>query len=28
LASITINTDLTEKNEHIVRVILFLRSSR
>ncbi len=28
VASITINTDLTEKNEHIVRLILFLRSSR
>jgi len=27
-ASITINTDLTEKGEHIVRLILFLRSSR
>ena len=26
LASITINTDLTEKGEHIVRLILFLRS--
>jgi len=26
LASITINTDLTEKREHIVRLILFLRS--
>jgi hypothetical protein len=25
-ASITINTDLTEKGEHIVRLILFLRS--
>jgi hypothetical protein len=25
-ASITINTDLTEKDEHIVRLILFLRS--
>ena len=28
VASITINTDQTEKNEHIVRLILFLRSSR
>jgi len=28
LASITINTDLTENGEHIVRLILFLRSSR
>jgi hypothetical protein len=28
VASITINTDLTEKNEHIVRLILFLRTSR
>ena len=28
LASITINADQTEKNEHIVRLILFLRSSR
>jgi hypothetical protein len=27
-ASITINTDQTEKNEHVVRLILFLRSSR
>ena len=26
LASITINTDLTERGEHIVRLILFLRS--
>jgi hypothetical protein len=26
LASITINTDKTEKNEHVVRLILFLRS--
>ena len=25
-ASITINTDLTDKNEHVVRLILFLRS--
>jgi hypothetical protein len=25
-ASITINTDLTEKGEHVVRLILFLRS--
>jgi hypothetical protein len=28
VASITINTDQTEKNEHVVRLILFLRSSR
>jgi len=28
VASITINTDQTEKNEHIVRLILFLRTSR
>jgi len=28
MASITINTDQTEKNEHIVRLILFLRSGR
>lgn len=28
VASITINTDQTEKNDHIVRLILFLRSSR
>jgi hypothetical protein len=28
VASITINTDQTEKNEHIVRLIVFLRSSR
>jgi hypothetical protein len=26
VASITINTDQTEKNEHVVRLILFLRS--
>jgi hypothetical protein len=26
VASITINTDLTEKGEHVVRLILFLRS--
>ena len=28
IASITINTDQTEKNEHVVRLILFLRSGR
>ena len=28
VASITINADRTEKNEHIVRLILFLRNSR
>jgi len=28
IASITINTDQTERNEHIVRLIMFLRSGR
>lgn len=28
VASITINTDQTEKSEHVVRLILFLRSGR
>jgi hypothetical protein len=28
VASITMNTDQTDENEHVVRLILFLRSSR
>ena len=28
VASITINTDQTEKSEHVVRLILFLRGGR